>query len=344
MAAAKRKPGSTKRAGVAARPDPSHRIVVLAGPDEFLRALHTKHLRNALTTTFGSVAESQFAGKNASPADVLDACRGFSLLGEHNLVVVDEADEFLKVGARPLIERYAASPAEQSTLVLRARVWNRGKLDKAISAVGVIVKCDQPSAEQALAWVHRLCAEQLECAIDDAAAAALVRRLGPDLGALNAELRKLASAVGEGERITPALVDQFVARSRDEQAWAIQDALLTGGAAGALLELRDIMQSFPRESDASAPTSWALADLARKLHVASAELAQGASATTAAKAAGVWGPSRDALLQAARRRDPAALAALLQDAVAVNAATKSGAQPRLALETLLIRFDRVLHK
>lgn len=349
------------KAGAAWTADAAQRIVVLAGGDDFLRSQRTREIRAALEAAFGTIAESRFSGATAAIADVLDACRGFSLLGEHNLAIVDDAEELLKAseGApasprsstrgkpadysspRRIIERYAATPAEHATLVLRAQVWRPGNLDKLIAKVGAVVKCDAPTPDRAIAWVQRLCQERLDRSITEQASAALVRRLGPDLGALHAELQKLA-AVAEGGEISRELIDQFVARSRDEEAWAIQEALLAGGAGAALSELDAICGSFPRESDAIVPAAWAVADLARKLHTAARLLERGASPFDAAKSAGAWGSTREAILRVARQCQAVQLADLLEDAVETNAAAKGGVDPRRALETLLVRFSEAI--
>ncbi len=322
--------------------------MVLAGPDEQLRALHTRRLREAIEEAEGAaVQESRFDGAQASIAEILDACRGFTLLGGRNFVVVDEADALLArtgssdaMSPRRLLERYAQAPAEHAALVLRARQWRKSKLDALIEQVGTIVRCDAPTPAQAVAWAQRLCSDRLGRRLDEEAAEALVRRLGPDLGALGSELHKLAAMVKDRERITLELVERHVRRSGEEEAWAVQGALVRGGAPAALVELQRIWAGSAR--DAAAPVSWALADLVRKLHDAAAALAAGASPTQAAKEAGVWGPDRDALLALARRLSPPQLVEALGEALQAAADVRSGFPSRRRIEQLIVTLDQQL--
>lgn len=75
-------------------------------------------------------------------------------------------------------------------------------------------------------------------------------------------------------------------------------------------------------------------DLCRKLHLACEGLGQGMSPDAVAKGLRLWGPSREAILGAARRMNPAAAAALLSMSVEADRRSKSG----------LGRADRLLER
>ena len=99
-------------------------MVVLIGKELFLRSQYTSMLRSALEQAHGEIETFQFGG-DADSAAVLDECRSFGLMAGHKLVIVDDADQFVRAETRPMIERYAQNPSEQATLVLRSAKWNK---------------------------------------------------------------------------------------------------------------------------------------------------------------------------------------------------------------------------
>ncbi|TVQ32124.1 MAG: DNA polymerase III subunit delta [Phycisphaeraceae bacterium] len=328
--------GSGKKSGVEL--GPAHRIVVLHGKEVFLRSLHTEKLQEKLVEAHGEVDVLRFPGKSTPVAEVLDECRSFGLMQQHKMVVVDEADQFVKEESRPLIERYAASPSEQATLVLRANTWNRGKLDKLIEKVGLIHKCEALTPAAAMKWTTQRCRKEWGATLNPRAAEALVERAGVDLGRLDSEMGKLAAAAGKGGEIGPDLVRELVGLTREEEAWSLQAEVLLGTPESALALLQQIL-TVSRQPEQL--VSYALIDLARKLHTASRLLRAGVRGFNVTRAARIWGPDeqREAILDAARRVDPDTLAELLSIAIEADARMKSGfSAGARSLETLTLRF------
>jgi len=318
---------------------PGARIVVYAGKDAFLRAEHTASLRELLEKAHGEVDVIRFDGSATEAADVLDECRSFGLMQQHKLVVVDEADQFVKESTRQLVERYAEAPCEGATLALRCEKWHKGKLDKLIEdpgkGAGAIVRCDAPTEVQAAAWAIKRSKKRHDAELGREAAQQLVSRLGADLGRIDAELGKLSAASG-GEEITKALVVEFVGISREEEVWGIQAELLRAGPERVLMHLRELIDVSRQ------PTvliSYAFIDLARKLHAACAGLEAGQAPDQIAKALKLWGPSKEAIMASARKMRPTQTMRLLDAAVAADVAQKSGlGRPELQLERVALRF------
>ena len=129
---------------------------------------------------------------------MLDECRSFDLMQRQKLVVVENADKLVAGDNRPLIERYASAPADHSTLALKAGKWNRGNLDKLIEKVGVIVKCEPPSAADAAKWAYHRALKRHDADLDKDAAVALVERVGVDLGRIDTEIRNSRRPPGAG--------------------------------------------------------------------------------------------------------------------------------------------------
>lgn len=343
---AKRAPAKKPAASRPSKGDPAAglsanlRVVVLHGKEAFLRAGHTDALRAALENAGHSVDTVRFDGLSATPADVLDECRSMGLLAEHKLVIVDNADQFVKEDNRPLVTRYAQAPSDSATLVLRCDSWNKGKeLDRAIEANGAFVECDTLTPDKATKAVVKLSLETYARTIEPDAAELLVARIGPDLARLDTEVAKLASGVRPDQPITAAQVRAVVGLSREEKAWVIQDELLNPNPEPALLKLRELLELSRIDP---VPIRWACTDLARKLHAVSEEIARGVPAYAAGKSLRLWGPSAQAIRSVASKTSPARLASLFRECVESDFRAKTGQGDDIrALEALVIRFASV---
>ncbi|MHC4217948.1 MAG: DNA polymerase III subunit delta [Planctomycetota bacterium] len=310
--------------------DASMRIVVLHGPEVFLQSEGAKRLQAVLETEHGkdTVQRFTFDGDTAELADVLDELRSFGLFQEHKLVIVDKADRFVAAGdkaagstRRRALEAYAENPAAQATLLLRAEKWNRGKLDKLVARVGVLIKCESLKEGEAVAWAVAACPHRHGLAIDRDAARLLVERLGTGLGQLDTELAKLAAFVGPGRKIGRDDVIELVGRSRREQAWELQTAIMTGRPGDACVKMRELRQISRLEKEL---VMWAISDLLRRLHTVAQLSRQGVAMRSLVQTHRLWGATGDRILEVARRSDPTIFARLLERALQTDVAGKSG--------------------
>lgn len=339
-----------------ARPlDASCRIVVLHGDETFLRHLYTQSLRDDLAKVFGEIDLVTFDGKGARAADVLDECRSFGLIATHKLVIVDDADEVVKEDNRPLFERYAQSLIDNgqgqpgkpgdatATLVLRTDTWRAGNLDKLIARVGSVIKCTALPEDRATLWAVTRARKQHGATIERAAAELLVSRIGSDLARIDSELAKLASAVdrdakGNPAPITPALVAQFVGRSREEEVWGIQSTLLNATPQQALAALREALDVSRHPSQL---VFFALADLSRKVHALSRATRQGMNPFQLKGPLKLWGPSGDAMVAAAKTLPPERARRILRTCLDATLRERSGlGEATRTLERVAIEFTR----
>lgn len=327
--------------------DASMRVAVLHGKDSYLLTEHLRRFRKALEERFGRFDEFSFDGASASLAQVLDELRSWGLMGGHKLVILENADEFLKVEERRrAIERYVDEPMAEASLLLRAGTWRPGNLDKGIAKLGgAIIKCEPPDDDKAEDFCAKRAPKQWGVAIDRDAAELLVERIGADLARLDTELGKLAATVCERPepRITRADVADMVGVGREEQAWLIQDALLTGDPTIALTKLRDLLDI------SQAPEQmviWSMVELTRKLHDASRLLAQGEPEFAVGKTLRLWGPAQAAILKAAKRLSPARAAELFRTAVGIDVGIRRGITrdvPR-RLQSFTVEMTDELHR
>ncbi len=315
------------------------RVIILHGPEGFLRGLYTTQLRTALTKHFGQVDVQVLDGTTAQAADVLDECRSFGLIASHKLVVVDQAESLVKEDARPLFERYAQSPSDGATLVLRSGAWRPGNLDKMVEKVGAVIKCETPGEDACVAWAIKRATSEHKAVLEPDAAEALVANTGADLGRIDMELAKLAAAAGEGA-ITRAHVAQFVGVSRDEEAWGVQQSLLSGNPEQAVQHLRHVLDV----SRQPAPlVMFAVTDLARKLHGVCCALSQKRNIAEVTRPLKLWGPSQNMIIDAARRLRPADTMSFLRACVKADQRVKSGlSDVDRSLEMLTLQLQQTL--
>jgi DNA polymerase III delta subunit len=261
-------------------------------------------------------------------------------------VVVDNAEQFMQGDdRRRAMERYAESPMQDATLILRSSGWRPGTFDKLVAAVGMILKCEAPGAAEAVRWAVARSQKRHGVELSAAGAQALVDRVGPDLGRLDSELGKLAvgalamgGPTGDAKVvITPELVKEFTGLSREEQAWEIQGALATGDPAQALAKVDELLR-VSRAPEVM--LAWSTIDVVRKVHDAAALAAQGQPDGAIAKSLKLWGDGAAVIVRLGRAVPLARAAALLQAAIAADRRMKSGLspEPSRAIEALAVQI------
>jgi DNA polymerase-3 subunit delta len=302
------------------------RFVILHGRDGFTIGERLRRFEAELKAAHGDLSRFDFDGTNARLVDVLDELRTFGLLATHKLVVVDKAEQFVSgEGVRAALERYAENPMQEATLVLRSESWRPGNLDKLVAAVGTVLKCEPPDESTAALWCARRAEKAHGISIDDRTVAALIERVGSDLARLDSELAKfgayLATEPEGARRVTPELVVKLTGQSREEAAWEVQSAVLSGRPLEAIRMVRGLVEISQGPEQL---ILWSLVDLARKMHDAARMLAEGADDPSIARQVKLWGPSQAPTLRAARRLGPARAARLFDDAVDLDRRSKSG--------------------
>ncbi len=312
--------------------DASMRIVVVHGREAFLVGEATRVLAGRLAAEYGDVARFVLDGESAELADVLDELRSGALFHPHKLVIVDAADQFIAGDTRRrAMEAYAAAPSPDATLLLRSDTWRPGRFDK---LVPLVIKCDALSDRDAVAWCVEAGPARHDVAVQLPAAKLLVDRLGTDLARLDMELGKLSAFVGTDAAISRDDVQELVGRSREEQAWALQSAIMSGSAAQACAKLRELLD-ISRVDEVL--VMWAITDLLRRLHAAAQLLRQGIREQALKKSLRLAWPPGDRILETARRADPPRVAHLLREAVNADYRGKTGqGDQRRNLEALTL--------
>ncbi|MFG0330589.1 MAG: DNA polymerase III subunit delta [Phycisphaerales bacterium] len=329
--------GGGKKKAATPTLDDGLRALILHGKENYLRVEYLRQLRDNIAEKRGEVDVIHFDGATATLADVLDEARSFGLMQQYKIVVLDDADQFLRIEEhRRKLERYMESPSEHATLVLRAETWRPGKLDKLVEKVGGAVKCELRSSDEAIAFCRKRCPKRFDCEIDADAAGLLVERVGASLSRLDAELARLSMMAEPGSPIDRSLIQREVGLSREEQAWEVQSALVCGDAAFALDKIRELVTVAKQPP---VLIGYFITDLARKLYAASRLRADGMNDAAIAAELGLRWRAKTMVLENSRGVRPEAFADVLRDAVEIDVRNKSGlGNAERSLELLAVRF------
>lgn len=212
-------------------------MVALTGSQRFLKRAALKTL--AQLVLGGEDSEpTVFAGKDAVLSDVLDELSMISMFGDQRLVIVEDADDFVKNYRKPL-EQYLEKPAKKSVLVLDVKTWNKStKLAKAVLKVGLTIACEDLKGRELHTWMSQLSKDKFQKQIARDAAALIEELVGNNLGLIEQELSKLSSYIGERNQIEQEDVRALVGGWKVETTWKMIDAL-RDGRLGESLELLD---------------------------------------------------------------------------------------------------------
>jgi len=212
-------------------------IVAVFGDEAFLKRLVLAEVKRRAAGDDGDFSCTELDGDKAEWRDVADELSTLSLFGGGpRLVVVEEADKFVTAN-RDRLEDYAAKPSPAGVLVLEVGTWaSNTRLYKAVAAAGLNLQCTAPGGATLVKWLGGWAKRRHGVKLEADATELLIDEVGPELGLLDQELAKLASAAGSNS-ITCELVNQFVGSWRTKTAWDMIDAALEGRAPEAMKQL-----------------------------------------------------------------------------------------------------------
>ncbi len=199
---------------------------------------------------------------DADPAAVVAAARTLPMLSERRVILYLHVERLFKTrrkaGARDddatdaedesrsdlgALEAYVADPQPPNVLVLVAASINRAmRLGKLLDKHAVLVDCRGIETEgvrpdAALREAMQFAARQLRKAgkgIERDALVMLVERAGPNVGRLRGDVERLALFVGDAPTITAAAVQAVVGAAKSLDDWGVTNAIQARDAAAAL--------------------------------------------------------------------------------------------------------------
>lgn len=148
----------------------------------------------------------------------------------------------LRENDEDILIHYLNNPAPTTVMIFIAdELDKRKKATKVLLDVCTVVEFSPLKDVEAKSWAKsRL--KELQVTADDQVLTELIRLIGTDVQTLANELEKLASAAAGTGRITPALVDELIGRSRELSNFELGDHLLTGNRKRALETLHRLLE------------------------------------------------------------------------------------------------------
>lgn len=310
-------------------------VVLLVGSDEAAK-------QRVLAALIAALPDSDLPGAverfQAAPlARVLDACRTVPLLGGRCLVMARDQAELGGAGeasARQELQTYVEAPADHAVLVLvMEKVDGRLAVVKAVQQKAVVVDCEPPGEREMPAWIQAR-GKELAISMTAAACQALADAVGTETALAEGELQKLRLLPrADGRPLEPSDVEQALGPSRVVGAFALEDALLGGDAAGAL----EALDRHLGGTDSAAPLALLgrLAAIVRRLSIAAAVVARGGNEQQLRETLGVHPFVAAKYARAAARLGSRCERALVA-CVGADLALKSGGAPRAALAAIVV--------
>ena len=231
-------------------------LAVLVGDESALKRDIIAQLHERLAGG-DDMALVSFLGKDADWPRVNDELRTVSMFGDHRLVVVDAADEFV-TRFRSQLEDYAESPATGGTLVLDVAKWPANtRLAKRVAAdgPGLTVDCKAMKGAQLTKHLQRVAKEAGKTLPGDAASL-MVALAGNSLSILQQELAKLVNFVGERDAITTDDVTKLVGGWTTETTFQMLDAIRDGQLGVALAQLDKLLTAGEAPQRIMGGVSW----------------------------------------------------------------------------------------
>jgi DNA polymerase-3 subunit delta len=165
-----------------------------------------------------------FYGKDASWADVVNACRRYPMFSERQVVLLKEAQQMRDVEK---LEGYVENPLPSTVFVVsykNKKVDGRTKFAKALKEKAVLVSTKKMYENQLPEWTSEL-VQSKGLSIAPKALALLVDHIGNDLTRIANEIDKLSLNLGKRKSITEEDIEQYVGVSKDFNVFELQASL-----------------------------------------------------------------------------------------------------------------------
>ena len=192
-----------------------------------------------------------YCTRETAVADVINCARRYPMMAKHQVVIVKEAQNLLKIEELAV---YAQNPMETTILVIcykNGKVDGRKKLIPAVEKVGVVF--ESPKLKDGM--LPQFIADYLrrkQVSIEERACLMMAESVGADLNRMAGELDKLVLALPTGQmRITPDLVEQHVGISKEFNLWELRTAVSNKDVA----KVNKIIFYFDQNPKANSPVA-----------------------------------------------------------------------------------------
>lgn len=313
-------------------------VAVLYGSESHLRSQSRKALVAVLCGADSEDSDlglTVFSGKDTDYKTVSDELSMVSMFGDHRVVLIEEADDFVSKN-RAQLEKYVEKPSRKSTLILDVKSWpkNTKLAKKVVSTKGLVIECAELSGAPLHRWLMDLAESKFEKKLSKDAASTMVQLAGSSLGLLGQEVEKLVSYVGDRERITPEDVRTLVGGWKAETTWVMLNAARDGQLGKAL----DCLDKLLESGEAPQRILGGINHTFRKIALATETSRGGKPLSAAIKDAGVFYRETGAVEKYLRRIKRPKAELILHNLAKADRNMKGGSRvpDRIQIEQLLV--------
>jgi DNA polymerase-3 subunit delta len=295
--------------------------------DEAAREITDAALRETLLREFNETTFSLLSGAAQS---AIAAAEQLPMMSSRRVVQIKDFGK-VREGDEEVLIRYLKNPAPSSVVIFNAADLDKRRgLTKALLDHCLVVDFPALKDGEAMKWIKARMKE-LKITAEDEALSDLLMLVGTDVQTLQSELDKLASAAGESKRITLAMVEDLIGRSRELSNFELGDQLMSRNRKAAMETLHRLLEGGAEPI----MLIGVLASNFHKLALAKDALSRGSTADVF-KAVSMPFFKRDAFINALRRSDADRIAHGLRLIAAADLAIKtSQATPRQQVELLV---------
>lgn len=309
---------------------------VVFGEDPFLVGKECeKLLDSVLGDEDRSMAMYEPKANEAQVSDVLDELRTLPFLASKRVVVIKNAEPFVRANADVLMS-YLDDMSPSGVLILAVSSWDkRTRLHKKFKSTGGLIEVGKMYSNQLPAYVSAYAQQTHAIRLDGGTSRFLVELVGDDPGRLCREMDKLAVYVAPRKTISPQDVESLIGRNRMFDAFGVIDSVSSGQIGSAVSRIRNM---FAADKSAEFSVIGAFGYHFRKLFRAKAMMSRGVSPQQAAAKAGVRFKQNE-FLQQAGRLSLDQLASILAELGRVDFGMKTGQTTApIAIERLIMKI------
>lgn len=317
-------------------------VFVVFGEDAFLVARECeKRLDALLGEEERMTGLSEPKASEAQIAEVLDELRTVPFLAPRRVVLIKDAEPFLK-NYGPQLEAYLESLSPSGVLLMTTTAFDkRTRFYKRLSEIGGAVEVAPIKSYNLPQYITDYARQEHGIVLDQRSSRLLVELTGDDPGRLCREMDKLALFVSPRKAATAQDVEQLIGHNRVFGAFDVIDGITNNNAGQALARLQNM---FEADREAQFTVVGAFAYHFRKLFSARAMMAGGVSAQQATSKAGVW-YNKEAFAAQLMRLTLEQLGAVLGELGRIDYGIKTGkTTASIAMERLVINLFHMQQK
>lgn len=215
------------------------RAYLLYGSEEYLKTSYSKKLAAAICDPSDSMNYSYFDGKDINPLSIIDLAETLPFFGERRVIFIKNSG-FFKSSCEELAE-YLKSPCETTYFIfVEQEIDKRGKMYKAVSALGRVVEMVTPDENILLSWAAGILKRGGK-QVRRSTLEYIFTKCGMDMTVLEKELNKLIDYTGDRDVVENSDVDAVCVTDIKNQVFDMVDAISEGNSRKALELYYDLL-------------------------------------------------------------------------------------------------------